>query len=297
MPNYPSSFTSGAAPGLRSVNNVTDRRDFQYFLEPSVASAAGFALSLATAAVLPNSPVYANNIITGSTAGTIVVDGSAYSYPTTSTTILVKNQASSLQNGIYKVTTVGASGASYVLTRDTRFDEDAEMKLDSIYSITSGTANASTKWYLNTAEPITLGTTNISFTQVPTSIDYNSAANYPTDVNVGISRLDKASDFINDFKSMINTVQKDLGDLETQINALDTTIGTKYLAASNINIVQHMHRRFEKLIFQIKRLSDDVDLMNDAGYFTPSATSITSIGVTGSYPSSKNRLTNVAGGF
>lgn len=302
MPTYPSSFVSGAAPGLRSVNNVTDKRDFQYFLEPSVASAAGFAISIATFTTLPvvavgNSLTY--NVTTGGGIA-LTLEGLSAELVNGTTTILVKNMAglaSSFMNGLYVVTNKGATGTSYVLTRDTRFDEDAELKSNSIFSIGYGTTNSSTKWYLNTTEPMTVGTTNLTFTQVPTSIDYNSAANYPTDVNVGMNETNPASDFINDFKSMINTVQKDIGDLETEINALDTTIGTKYLASANINTIQLLHRRFEKMLFQMKRLKDDVDLMNNAGYFNGSSTTLTSIGVTGRYPSSKNRLTNSDGGF
>lgn len=299
MPNYPSSFVSGAAPGLRSVNNVTDRRDFQYFLEPSAASAAGFAISIATFVALPTVSAVGNSLTYAAAGGGIAltVDNQSAALVNGTSTILVKNQSTASQNGLYVITNKGATGTSWILTRDSRFDEDAEFKLDTIFSIGAGTTNGSTLWYLATSEPVTVGTTNLTFTQVPTSIDYPSSANYPTDVNVGMGRTNLASDFINDFKSMINTVQKDLGDLETEINALDTIIGTKYLASSNIYTIQHIHRRFEKLIFQIKRLKDDVDLMNNGSYFHGAINTLSSIGVTGSYPSSKNRLTNVTGGF
>lgn len=307
MPNYPSSLINGLSPGNRLVNNVTDQRDFKFILEPSAGSQAGLAISLASFQTLPNSAVAIGitSFVCGAVGTTLNIDGIGLTSLAYSHTVLVKNQGAGgvgASNGIYTLTTVGAAGVSWVLTRDTRFDEDAEFKLDTIFSIGLGTTNANTKWYLNTAEPITVGTTALTFTQVPTTIDYNSAANYPTDVNVGIDRLNLASDFVNDFKSMINLTQKDLTDLETEIGGLDSVVGIKYLGASNIYTIQHVHRRLEKLNFQIKKLKDDIALMNDTTYFsalyyTSVSGTNAAIGVTGKYPSSKNRLTNSAGGI
>ena len=299
MPNYPSSFDNGSAPGQRSVNNVTARRDFKYFLEPSLASGAGVALSVATAAALPFTPKYENGVLTASTAGTIVVDSSSFAYASTSMTILVKNQGggSGVSNGIYKVTTVGAAGASYVLTRDTRFDEDAEFKHNMIFSISSGTVNANTKWYLKNDEPFIVGTDSAEFVAVPTTVTYNSAAKYPTDANVGIEEIGAwesyfSSNTVNDFKSMLNTMQYDLTALETSLGSV-TALGNQWMASANTYTISHVYRRFEKLLFQLKQLRDDVDRMNTVGF---SAT-YPGIGLTSRYPSGFNRLTSTAGGY
>jgi len=57
--NYPSSFDSGSAPGLRTVNNVTDRRDFKYMNAMSPATAMNLtAASVATTTTLPNTPTW-----------------------------------------------------------------------------------------------------------------------------------------------------------------------------------------------------------------------------------------------
>lgn len=308
MPNYPSSLINGLSPGNRLVNNVTDQRDFQYFLEPSAGSQVGFAFSIATFQPLSTYSAVGLSLTYAVTTGggiALTIDQFLTSSLVNGTsTVLIKNETGSnaKYNGLYLVTEKGATGTSWVLTRDTRFDEDPEFKTDTIFSIGYGTTNANTKWYINTSEPITVGGTAISFTQVPTTIDYNSAANYPTDVNVGINRLNLASDFVNDFKSMINLTQKDLTDLETEIGGLDSVVGIKYLGASNIYTIQHVHRRLEKLNFQIKKLKDDIALMNDTTYFsalyyTSVSGTNAAIGVTGRYPSSKNRLTNSAGGI
>ncbi len=60
--NYPSSFDNGSAPGQRTVNNVTDRRDFHYFNAPSIATATNLtAVGAATTAALPTSAYSAAN--------------------------------------------------------------------------------------------------------------------------------------------------------------------------------------------------------------------------------------------
>lgn len=301
MPNYPSSFDNGTAPGQRSVNNVTSRRDFKYFLEPSAASAAGFALSVASAAALPYAPVYSNNVLTASSAGTFVADGIDFDYTVAnSTTVLVKNQGTGgvgASNGVYLVTTKGGSGSSYVLTRDTRFNDDAEFKHNTIFSIAAGTVNAGTKWYLANDEPFTVGTTAPTFTAVPTTVTYNSAAKYPTDANVGIEELGSwetafSSNTLNDFKAMLNTMQLELSELETSL-ASATTDGNEWMVSSNTYTFNLIYRRFEKLLFQLQRLSEDIDRMNTVGF---SAT-YPGIGLTSRYPSGFNRLTSTAGGY
>ena len=300
MPNYPSSFDNGTAPGQRSVNNVTSRRDFRYFLEPSVGSYAGFAISLATAAVLPNTPVYANNTFTASTAGTIVVDGSSFAYATTSTTVLVKNQGAGgvgASNGIYKVTTVGAVGTSYVLTRDTSFDDDSDFKHNTIFSITSGTANGGLKYYLENDEPFTLNTTAPTFTAVPTTATYNSDAKYPTDANVGVEELGSWEtsfnrNTLNDLKAMFNTMQFELNSLETSFASV-STVGNEWMVSSNTYTFNLLYRRFEKLLFQLARLREDVDRMNTVGFNG----TYPGMGLTSRYPSGFNRLTSATGGY
>jgi parallel beta-helix repeat protein len=73
--------------------------------------------------------------------------------------ILIKNQVTGSENGIY---TVNASGAP---TRATDADVDAEVVSGMYCFVTSGTVNSSTGWVLTTANPITLGSTSLSFAQ------------------------------------------------------------------------------------------------------------------------------------
>lgn len=292
MPTYPSSLLLGVAPGTRSVNNYTNRFEFRFDNEPTAVSTAGFAVSAGTGDTLSFSPVYSNGVLTASTAGTIVVDGTTFAQASTSMTILVKDQSSAIQNGIYQVSSTGGTATSYVLTRDTRFDEDAEVKRNTIFSVSLGTVNANTKWYISSNEPMVIGTSSITFASLGTSVLYPSAAKYPTDVNVGTAERTSATMFVEDFRSMVNTMQYDLAGLETSFASVSAE-GLKWMASSNINTLQNVYRKFKKLSLEVSRLKADIDRMNTVGF---SAT-FPGMGLTSVYPSGKNRLTNTAGGY
>jgi hypothetical protein len=73
--------------------------------------------------------------------------------------ILIKNQSTGAENGIY---TVNASGAP---TRATDADSGAEMVNASCY-VSEGTANADTQWTCTTNAPITIGSTALAFAQL-----------------------------------------------------------------------------------------------------------------------------------
>jgi hypothetical protein len=79
--------------------------------------------------------------------------------------VLVKNQSSTLQNGVYTVTNIGSGSTNWVLTRATDFDAASEINGgDSVY-VELGTSNAQTTWTQITAGTITVGTTPIVWTQ------------------------------------------------------------------------------------------------------------------------------------
>jgi hypothetical protein len=92
---------------------------------------------------------------------------------TTGDRILVKNQATSTQNGVYVVTTQGTTGVSFVLTRATDFNNSVADQVttgDFLY-VTNGTVNATTNWILNSTgtaggETTLIGTDAITFAQV-----------------------------------------------------------------------------------------------------------------------------------
>lgn len=130
-----------------------------------------FTVDRASAAALP-AVTYANGTggvgatLTADANGALTIDGTAVSV---SEVILIKNQASTLQNGIYTVTATGDGSNPFILTRNTEFDEAAEIEDGVCVAVGLGTANADTLW-LQTAQVVTVGTDAITFISAGTNI-------------------------------------------------------------------------------------------------------------------------------
>jgi len=78
--------------------------------------------------------------------------------------VLVKNQSTAAQNGIYVVTAAGSGSANWVLTRAADFDIWAQT-VGAFTFIENGSTNASTGWICTAGASGTIGTTAITFTQ------------------------------------------------------------------------------------------------------------------------------------
>ena len=73
--------------------------------------------------------------------------------------VLVKNQVTASENGIYVASVTGAA------SRSADADSSAEVTSGMFTFVTMGTDNGDTGWVLTTDTPITLGTTGLTFTQ------------------------------------------------------------------------------------------------------------------------------------
>jgi len=92
--------------------------------------------------------------------------------------ILIKNQASQFQNGIYSVTTLGSGVTNWVLTRTTDYDQTSEIVVGSATSVLNGTVNVNTSWIqANTVN--TIGTDPIFFNPF-SGVNINNYINYLT---------------------------------------------------------------------------------------------------------------------
>ena len=92
--------------------------------------------------------------------------------------ILVKNEVTQANNGVYTVTQTGSAGAPYILTRASDFDT-AGAGVDKIdagdfFLITAGATQANTSWVQQTPLPITVGTTAIVFAQFGAPLVYSA---------------------------------------------------------------------------------------------------------------------------
>jgi hypothetical protein len=238
MPNYPSNFISGAAPGVQSKNNISDRWELRIDRTVSVASVSQFTVTAATTA---------NITISGSQT----IDGVTLTNGVS--TVLLKNQGTAANNGIYLYNSGGA------WTRVTGFNEDSEVLQNILVTVTSGTVNAGKKFYLSTDEPIVVGTTSLTFTAAPTAVDYLSAANYPTDSNVGVADITNATDTLRDFATSLNHLNKEITDYNTAYAALVALANTQegydrsYLANLNSNKINRLKTHNLLQAYRLKR--------------------------------------------
>ena len=79
--------------------------------------------------------------------------------------VLVKDQTTGLQNGFYKVTTVGTASTNWVLTRTVDADEASEITPGAFTFVEEGTVGANNGYVCTNVGAITIGTTAITFVQ------------------------------------------------------------------------------------------------------------------------------------
>jgi hypothetical protein len=160
--------------------NNTDIVNKQY--ADAIASGIHFheAVDLATTAALPANTY--NNGTSGVGATLTATANGALSVDSTLTVvgnrILVKNEVTQANNGVYTVTQVGSAGTPYILTRATDFDTVGtgvdQIDEGDFFLVTSGVVNLNTAWVQQTAPPITIGTTAIVFQQFAAPITYTA---------------------------------------------------------------------------------------------------------------------------
>jgi hypothetical protein len=117
--------------------------------------------------------------ITSSSNGALSIDGST---PTVSSRVLIKDEVgafvntttqSAAFNGIYVVTQVGSGAAPFILTRSTDFDVGTEMA-GAFTFVEQGTVNADTGWVATVNAPVTVGTTQIIWSQFSSAGSYTA---------------------------------------------------------------------------------------------------------------------------
>jgi hypothetical protein len=102
----------------------------------------------------------------------LVVDGITMTATdvTNQARILIKNQASGGQNGVYVLTNQGSGSTNWSMVRSTDMDTAGsganEVGPGDTFYVTSGVSQATTSWVQTTKLPIVIGTTPLVFTQV-----------------------------------------------------------------------------------------------------------------------------------
>jgi len=163
-----------------------------------------------------------NGTLASAFANGSTVDGVAL---VTGDRILLKDQSTATENGIY---TVNSSGAP---TRATDADSANEINGAAVF-VTNGTANQGTRWVCNTAGTITLGSTSLTFVQFAGGATYTAgngltlAANdFAVGAGTGIS---VAADAVSiDTAVVVRKYSATIGDGSTTAIVVTHNLGTK----------------------------------------------------------------------
>lgn len=134
----------------------------QAVIDVAAAVQSGMTVKLATAAALP-AGTYSNSLgtFTVTATGTLTVDGVVTAL---NDTILVKDQVSTFQNGLYYVSTAGAVGVSAVLTRMPGWTTAGAFQAGTCVGTgPAGTANPSKVFQQTSTTCATLGTDAITY--------------------------------------------------------------------------------------------------------------------------------------
>lgn len=164
----------------------------------------------------------ANATLSSGYANGSVVDGVTLA---TGDRILIKDQTTASENGIY---TVNASGAP---TRAGDADASAEVTAGATVFVSEGNTNGNSSWSLTTDDPITLGTTALTFTQVAGGSLYSAGA--------GLTLNGKAFDVVAADTSLTvnaDTLQVRINDASLEVSSglrvKQGTSGQVYIANS-----------------------------------------------------------------
>jgi hypothetical protein len=112
--------------------------------------------------------------LTGNSNGALTLDGVSLSVHNR---VLIKDQTTKSQNGIYTVTTIGSASAPFVLTRAEDFNQSAEVGAGTFTFVEAGSVSAG-KAYVQTTRNITIDASDITFSVFGTSvIGTNSISN------------------------------------------------------------------------------------------------------------------------
>jgi len=156
---------------------------------------------------------YSSGVFTFTSNGAISIDSVSL---VLNESILVKNQTSGLQNGLYYVSDTGSVSTPAKLTRRSDFDSTIEVKRFRSVFVKEGTTNSGTIWFLlNKESGVTLDTSTLYFAKVDNTSLYlykSSDGTYPkafysSGSHLVIGDLGSSFDSVNMSKFRISNIE------------------------------------------------------------------------------------------
>ena len=165
-------LTSGTITTAPSSSNDIVNKSYA----DSIVAGVNFhaACQYATIAALPantynNGTSGVGATLTANANGTLTIDGYTLVSGDVGKRLLIKNEATGANNGVYTLTQAGTAGLPYILTRATDYDSSGsgtnEIDSGDFLYVIAGSTLANTSWVQQTLLPITVGTTAIVFIQ------------------------------------------------------------------------------------------------------------------------------------
>lgn len=174
----PNKFLTGVdLNNQRGVNfgdpsSATDAANKQYVDNVARGLAWKSEVTVATTGALPTGTYSSGaKTFTVTATGAQSIDGHAL---VLNDSVLVKDQSTGSQNGIYYVSTAGATGVSLVLTRRADADSTAELASGATVSVMQGTVNGDKVYTLTNDTPPTLDTDALTFGVVGGGASYTA---------------------------------------------------------------------------------------------------------------------------
>jgi len=266
--------TGDLSIGTHKLTNVTDPTGAQDAATKAYVDAlaqgavwkpeASYATTAALAAnTYANGTAGVGATLTANSNGIMAaVDGQT---PVAGDIILVKNEATAANNGLYTVTSIGSGGTPYVLTRIIQMDSAGEIA-GSATLVRTGTTNAQQGFVVSGAGPFTVGTTAINWVQFTGVADITAGAGLTKtgnslDVGAGTG-ISVAADSVGiDLAVVARKFAVDIGDGSSTSIVITHNLGTLDVLATvydksspNSDVwcdVQHTSTNTATLVFSV----------------------------------------------
>lgn len=164
--------TASVAMGSQRITGLADPSSAQDAATKAYVDATAVGLDPKPSVRGATTQSFASGTLTVTRSGNVLSNTAVGAFPNldgitwaVGDRILIKNEGTTANNGIYTITSLGSAGSAWQLTRATDADTSAEVTPGMFVFVEEGTNNQDTGWILSTNGPITLNSTGLNFVQ------------------------------------------------------------------------------------------------------------------------------------